>query len=153
MVHEFFRQSSAAIIGHDGIVDNFRGDAVLAFFNVPIKHEDYIERAITVAERMQAAVPRINDRFGHPNLLQVGMAITAGMVYTSVIGSEDCKDYTVMGDAVNLCARLQDQAGPGEILASYEVYRTLRDRYPDAREVVMRVKGIQANIRAYTLAR
>ncbi len=151
MVHEFFRLSSEAIVGQDGIVDNFRGDCVLAFFNVPIKHEDYIERAITVAEQMQAAVPQVNDHFGQVNLLQVGMAITAGMVYTSVVGSEDCKDYTIMGDAVNLGARLQDQAGPGEILASDEVYSNVSDRYPDAKEVVTSVKGIKEQIRAYTL--
>ena len=151
MVDEFFRLSSEAIIGQDGIVDNFRGDCVLAFFNVPIKHEDYIERAITVAEQMQSAVSQVNDRFGQVNLLQVGMAITAGMVYTSVVGSEDCKDYTVMGDVVNLGARLQDQAGPGVILASDEVYWNVRDRYPEAGEVVLSVKGIKEQVRAYTL--
>ena len=151
MVHEFFKLSSEAIIGQDGIIDNFRGDCVLAFFNVPIKHEDYIDRAIAVAEQMQSAVPQVNERFGQVDLLQVGMAVTAGIVYSSVVGSEDCKDYTIMGDAVNLGARLQDRAGPGEILASDEVYWNVRDRYPDAREVVMTAKGIKDQIRAYAL--
>ncbi len=151
MVDEFFRLSSEAIIEQDGIIDNFRGDCVLAFFNVPIKHEDYIERAITVAECMQAVVPQVNDKFGQVNLLKVGMSVTSGIVYTSVVGSENCKDYTVMGDAVNLGARLQDQAGPGEILASEEVYWTVSERYPEARAVVLRAKGIKEQIRAYTL--
>ena len=81
------------------------------------------------------------------------MSITASMVYTSVVGSQDCKDYTVMGDAVNLGARLQDQAGPGQILASDEVYWNVRDKYPGAKEVVLRVKGIKEEVRAHTLTR
>ena len=100
---------------------------------------------------MQAVVPQVNDKFGQVNLLKVGMSVTSGIVYTSVVGSENCKDYTIMGDAVNLGARLQDQAGPGEILASEEVYWTVSERYPEARAVVLRAKGIKEQIRAYTL--
>lgn len=151
MVHDFFSRSSEAIIDQDGIIDNFRGDCVLAFFNVPIKHEDYIERAVAVAEEMQATVGQINDRFGQVDLLRVGMSITSGMVYTAVVGSRNCKDYTVMGDAVNLGARLQDRAGPGEILVTDDVYWNVTDNYPDATEVALEVKGIKGKVSAYTL--
>ena len=65
MVHKFFRLSSEEIIGQDGIVDDFRGDCVLALFDVAIKPEGYIERAFAVAEQMLSAVPPVNDQFGH----------------------------------------------------------------------------------------
>ncbi len=148
---DFFRRASEAIIGQDEIIDNFRGNCVLSFFNVPIKHEDHIRRTIKVAEQMQMAVSQVNDRFGQGNLLQVGMGVTTGTVYTSTVGSDECKDYTAMGDAVNLGARLQDQAGPGEILVSDEVYRAVENEYPEAREHVMDLKGAKEPIHAYTL--
>ena len=139
------------IIDEDGIIDNFRGDSVLAFFNVPIKHEDYVERAVAVAHRMQAATHQVNEKFEQEDLLKVGMGVTAGMVYTSVVGSKDCKDYTVMGDTVNLCARLQDQAQAGEILVSEEVYGQVEEFYPNAKEKVLTAKGIKEQIRTYAL--
>lgn len=81
------------------------------------------------------------------------MGIASGIVYTSVVGSNECKDYSVMGDAVNLGARLQDKAGPGDILVSEEVYRSIEDEHPDAKELVLDLKGIKGRFHACSLTK
>jgi len=63
-IDEFFRRCSNIVVGQDGIIDHFRGDAVLAFFNVPVRREDHLSRAINVAEEIQKAVPEINQSRG-----------------------------------------------------------------------------------------
>ena len=59
-----FRRCSEIVVAHDGIVDNFRGDAVLAFFNLPIRREDHVMQAISAAKQIQLAVPEINASWG-----------------------------------------------------------------------------------------
>ncbi len=151
LVDEFFRLSAATVVKHDGIVDHFRGDAVLAFFNVPIKHEDHVARAITAATEIQMAVPAINTKLGARDLLRVGVGITTGVGLTANLGSNECKDYTMMGDVVNIASRLQNLAGPGEILVSAEAYEHIRGAFPNARERTLEIKGINEPVQAYSL--
>ena len=92
------------MVSYDGIIDHFRGDAVLGFFNVPIKHEDHVMRAISVAKEIQQAVPDINLKSGQEDLLKVGVGITTGWGLTATVGSNLCKDYTVMGDVANIAS-------------------------------------------------
>ena len=88
-----------------------RGDAtassaVLAFFNLPIRRKDHITQAISAANQIQLAVPEINAKLRGDNLLRVGIGIITGMGYTAHVGSDSCKDYTMMGDVVNIGSRL-----------------------------------------------
>ena len=151
LVDEFFRKSAATVVKHDGIVDDFRGDAILAFFNIPLKRENHVARAIAAATEIQMAVPEINAMLGGENLLRVGVGITTGMALTATVGSDDCKDYTMMGDVVNIGSRLQNLAGPGEIVVSAEAYAQIRSAFPNARERRLDVKGIREPVRAYSL--
>ena len=72
LVDEFFRRCSDIVISHDGIVDHFLGDAVMAFFNVPIQHEDHVARAVSAATQIKLAMPAINATAGEEDLLKVG---------------------------------------------------------------------------------
>ena len=151
LIDEFFRTCGDIVVSHDGILDNFRGDAVLAFFNVPIRREDHVARAISAAAQIQMAVPAINAKLGGEDLLRVGIGITTGMAYASTVGSDDCKDYTLMGDVVNIGSRLQNLAGPGEVIVSDEVYQQVEGSFPDAEERVLELKGISDPVKAYSL--
>ena len=150
-IDEFFRRCSNIVVSHDGIIDNFRGDAVLGFFNVPIRRDDHVARAIAAASEIQQAVPEINVRRGEEDLLKVGIGITTGMALTTTVGSDECKDYTVMGDVANIASRLQGLAGPGEILVSNEVYKAAQGTFPGARKRVLELKGISDPVVAYSL--
>ena len=73
------------------------------------------------------------------------------MAYTANLGSNSCKDCTLMGDVVNIGSRLQGLAAPGEILVSKEVYDAVDSAYPDARERMLEVKGISKPVQAFSL--
>ena len=150
-IDEFFKRCASIVVKHDGIIDHFRGDAVLGFFNVPIKHNDHVERAIAAAHEIQQAVPDINLAKGDEDLLKVGIGITTGWGLTTTVGSNRCTDYTVMGDVANYASRLQGIAGPGEILVSSEVYQDVKEGYPGACEKVLELKGIDDPYIAYSL--
>ena len=151
LIDEFFRRCSNIVVRYDGIIDRFLGDAVLAFFNVPIKHEDHVLRAISVAKEIQQAVPEINLKKGQEDLLKIGVGITTGWGLTATVGSTHCKDYTVMGDVVNIASRIQGSAGPGEIIISEEVYSKFEAEFPDAQKRVLELKGISRPVVTYLL--
>jgi adenylate cyclase len=98
-------------------------------------------------------VPEINAELGGGDLLGVGVGVTTGMAYASLVGSDDCKDYTVMGDVVNVGSRLQNLAKRGEILVSEEVSEQVAGAFPNARERALELKGIGDPVRAYSLKR
>ena len=151
LVDQFFRRCSNIVVSHDGILDNFRGDSVVAFFNVPIRSEDHVNHAVKAAQEIQAVVPEINTSLGQDDLLKVGIGITTGVALTATVGSDDCKDYTVMGDVANIASRLQGVAAPGEILVTDEVYSQVRDAYPDSVERLQEFKGISFPVRSHSL--
>ena len=152
LIAGFFRRCSDIVVKYDGIIDHFRGDAILGFFNVPIKHEDHVTRAVSVAQEIQQAVPYINLNQGQEDLLKVGVGITTGWGLTATVGTNLCKDYTVMGDVANIASRLQGLAGPGEIIVTEEVYEQVRSVFPNAEKQVLELRGISYPVVAYLLA-
>ena len=146
----FFRRCSEIVADHDGIVDKFMGDSVMAFFNVPLHRPDHVAQAVSAATQIQLSTPRL-PHMDTENSLKVGIGIGAGIAMTGIIGSDDCKDYTVVGDAVNLAARLQAQARAGEILVSEEVYEQVGGAFPNARKRTLRLKGIDQPVAALSL--
>ena len=152
LIAEFFRPCSDIVVKYDGIIDHFRGDAILDFFNVPIKHEDHVTRADSVAQEIQQAVPDINLNQGQKDLLKVGVGITTGRGLTATVGTNLCKDYTVMGDVANIASRIQGLAGLGEIIVTEEVYEQVRSTFPNAEKLVLELRGISYPVVAYLLA-
>ena len=136
---------------HDGIVDHFLGDAVLALFNAPVRHEDHARRAVEAAREIQAAMPEINTAAGEEGLLQVGIGVSTGLAYTGVVGSDNCSDYTALGDTVNIASRLQGEAAGGEVLVTEEVFAKLGDDAGVGHRT-LRLKGISEPVEAYTLS-
>ncbi len=151
VVDDFFRRCREIVVGHDGIVDHFLGDAVLALFNAPVRHEDHAGRAVEAAMEIQAAMPEINAAAGEEGLLEVGIGVSTGLAYTGVVGSDNCSDYTALGDTVNIASRLQGEAAGGEVLVTEEVYNQMSG-YAGAEPRTLRLKGISEPVRAYTLS-
>ena len=149
---EFFRRCSDIVVKYDGIIDYFRGDAILGFFNVPIKHEDHVTRAVSVAQEIQQAGPYINPNQGQEDRLKVGVGITTGWGLTATVGTNLCKDYTVMGDVANVASRLQGLTGPCEIIVTEEVCEQVRSTFPNAEKLVLELRGISYPVVAYLLA-
>jgi adenylate cyclase len=153
VTEEFFKTSAEVIRAQHGIVDRFLGDAVMAFFNVPIKHDDHVLRAVNAAFQIQEAVMRINATLNGVFVLGVGIGIATGTALTSNMGSTNCSDYTMVGDSINIASRLQGQAAPGEVLVTEDVYKAISAAFPGAMRAEYLLKGISLPVAAYRLVR
>ncbi|MGH3115782.1 MAG: ATP-binding protein [Gaiellales bacterium] len=126
VMNRFFADVRAVIERHGGTVEKFIGDAVMAVFGTPTVHEDDPLRAVRAATEMRTALAELNgeleERWGIR--LKIRTGINTGMV---VAGDPATGSTFVTGDAVNVGARLEVAAGPGEILIGDPTYRLVRD--------------------------
>ena len=119
LLAQFFETVDAVVVRFGGRVDKHIGDSVMALFGAPIAHGNDSERASLAALAIHEAMPAISARVGQK--LQVHIGVAMGEVVASGLGSAAHSAYTVIGDAVNLAARLMDRAGAGETLVSAAV--------------------------------
>ena len=124
----FFTEAVEAVFAHGGTLDKFIGDAVMAFFGAPVAAHDHAEQAIRAALDLRFRVARWNQRQvdagGSP--IEIRMALNSGPVVVGDVGSSRRVDYTVLGNTVNVAARLEGVGGPGEIVLGAGT----RDRLP-----------------------
>ena len=153
VTEEFFKTSSRIIIEHDGIVDRLLGDACMAFFNVPIKHDDHVGRAVSAACQIQQGATRINTELGSEFVLNVGIGIATGLALATNMGSTNCHDYTMVGDTINIASRLQGQAAAGEVLVTEDAYREISAAFPRTLRREYPLKGLAQPVVAYALKR
>ena len=97
------------ILNRQGIVDKYIGDAIMAFFGAPVKHEDDVSQAVQSGFDMLEALKGFNNRQAKQNRPQfrIGIGLNYGLVTIGNIGSEKKMDYTVIGDMVNLASRME----------------------------------------------
>jgi len=140
-----------AIIGNDGCVMQFVGDAVMAVFGAPLPCADHADRAVAAAAAMHAAQDEINDRWREQGLppFGLGIGISTGQVAAALLGSEERLEYTVVGDAVNLTQRLQQWAEPGETVLTDATHRALSTPIRAEALAPAVVKGRDAPVQAY----
>jgi class 3 adenylate cyclase len=149
VVDEFLRLASTTLMSHGAFIDKYIGDAVMALFNVPIKRADHAAAAVAAAGKLQELLPELSARLGVP--LQASIGIASGFARVGRLGSDDIKDYTAIGNAVNQAARLQAQAGAGEIVVSQNVYREVASAYPGVPAESLTLKGFPQRTVAYRL--
>src|SRR3954452_14374377 len=111
---------------HDGSVEKFIGDAVVAVFGVPVVHEDDALRAVRAAAEMQVALAALNDALRTERGLEIAMRVGVN-TGTVVVGDARAGGSRATGDAVNVAARLQQAAEPGETLLGESTWGLLRD--------------------------
>lgn len=108
-LNEYFSRMVQVVFDHRGTVDKFVGDMVMALFGAPLDDEDHAEHAVQTALAMTQALNELNVRWraeGRPTL-DIGIGINTGDMVAGNIGSDTIMSYTVIGDAVNLGARLE----------------------------------------------
>ncbi|UCB46089.1 MAG: adenylate/guanylate cyclase domain-containing protein, partial [Spirochaetota bacterium] len=110
-----------------GNIDKFIGDCIMAVFGVPTAIEDAHQKAINTAIEMRNKLYLFNTETNLKIPLDMHIGVNTGEVISGAIGSRDKKDYTVMGDAVNLASRLKDASKKGQILVGPSTYRYTRD--------------------------
>ncbi len=137
------------VLGYGGSIDKHIGDAVMALFGAPVAHDDDPLRAARAALDIHDALARVSTSAKRP--LQAHIGIASGEVVAGTLGRADAHDYTVLGDSVNLAARLVATAGPGQTLLSDSVYRALGGHGVCDALGEMRLKGFDAPARVWRL--
>ncbi|HEY8167508.1 MAG TPA: adenylate/guanylate cyclase domain-containing protein, partial [Candidatus Limnocylindrales bacterium] len=137
---------------HGGTVEKFIGDAVMAVFGVPTIHEDDALRAVRAASDLNEALEVINADMLRDHGVRIGLrtGINTGEV---VAGDPAAGEAFVTGDAVNVAARLEQAAAPGEIMLGEGTYRLVRDAVEVDPPTELDLKGKSAPVRAFRLRR
>jgi adenylate cyclase len=152
MLTEFFTLASDAVFACGGTIDKFIGDAVMAFFGAPLDQPDHAGRAVAAALKIRQEVADWNrKRAGRgTEPIEVRIALNTGEAIVGEIGSERRVDYTVLGNAVNVAARLEEfVAQPGDIVIGPETYAAVRDRYSCAQLGFFSLKGLSTQVPLY----
>lgn len=135
---------------YGGVVDKFIGDEIMALFGAPQAHENHAERALCAALDMLGALAEFNRRRGVD--LEIHFGINSGLVVTGGLGSEGRRQYSVVGDAVNLAARLRDAATRGTVLVGPTTHRLVREAFDFDRANALILKGIAKPVAVHRLA-
>ncbi|MBN1954417.1 MAG: AAA family ATPase [Anaerolineae bacterium] len=138
------------IIEHyDGVVDKFIGDGVMALFGAPVTHENDPERALLTALALREEVRAFSAE--REVGLGIHFGINTGLVIAGSIGAQGREEYSVMGDAVNLAARLEELSQSGEVLVGPDTYRLTSPRFDFEALEPLTVKGKEEPVSAYRL--
>jgi adenylate cyclase len=148
LMTDTFGELTEEVEKREGFVEKFIGDAVVAVFGAPVTHEDDPARAVEAALAMLDVVRRRSEAAPAPLQLRIG--VNSGLVVAGAVG--DGTQTGVMGDAVNVAARLQQAAEPGEILLAASTWRRVRDDFDADSIGGLEVKGKAQPVDAYRLA-
>lgn len=153
LVNRHFSRMIEIIRAHHGVIVDFLGDAILAFFE-PLDQtlEATVRQAVACALEMQAAQTAANVAEPQYPALEMGIGLHAGEVVVGNIGSESRAKYGIVGSAVNLTHRIQGQAHGGEVVVSEAVWRYADRFLAVRREFQTRLKGIQEPVTLYGVA-
>ncbi|MEK7370135.1 MAG: adenylate/guanylate cyclase domain-containing protein [candidate division NC10 bacterium] len=151
LLNEFYTLMIETTFRHDGTLDKFLGDAVMAVFGAPIAHPDHAARAVLTALDMQVGVAALNERRRQAGQapIAVGIGVSLGEVVAGTVGTEERMEYTVIGDSVNLAARLEAAAKPGRILMSRRTYEKAKDLVEAVSLGAMKLKGKEEQVEVY----
>lgn len=153
ILNQYLALTTSAILKNGGMLDKFIGDAAMAVFNAPVDLDDYLYRAVCAAADMRAGAAEMEksckERFGRS--VAFGIGIHCGEAVVGNIGCEFRMDYTAVGDTVNTAARLEENAGKGQILISGEVYEALKERIEAEPVGEIALKGKEKGVFVYQL--
>jgi adenylate cyclase len=148
LLNRFYAVATDALLARDALIDKLVGDEVMALFLPPVVGEDHLARMVEAAEALLRGVG-----FGTEDgaWLDVGVGLAFGHAFVGNVGHGEVKDFTAVGDVVNTASRLQGQAEAGTIVMADVVFEAVRERYPDAEELELELKGKSAPVRAHAV--
>lgn len=155
MLNDYFERMVEILFRHEGTLDKFVGDEIMALFGAPVGHPDDPVRAVRAALEMLDALRKFNaERAAQGKQgFEVGIGINTGNVVAGYLGSSKAMQYTVIGAPVNLAARLCSQAKGMQILISEATWVRVRD-YFEVRELEpVKPKGIGHPVRIFEVLR
>jgi class 3 adenylate cyclase len=153
MLNHYFSVMVEIIFSCNGMLDKFVGDQLMAVFGHLSDEKRGARDAVLAALKMQRAMKNVQQALAEQDLpaFQIGIGINTGKAIIGSVGSTNRQDYTVIGDAVNTAARLEEQAGPGEIIIGERTYSHLPDSIQVKNRLSLRVKNRMEPVVCYTI--
>jgi adenylate cyclase len=142
--------------GHEGMLNKFLGDGMLAVWGVPDLQQDHAVRAVRAALDMRKKLVELNEHWVREGRaeLRIGIGIHTGMVAAGMLGGADQREYTVIGDAVNLASRIESLTKPlgTDLLVSQATFEKCGGKFEGTRVGEEKVKGRDAGVVVFTIA-
>jgi class 3 adenylate cyclase len=145
LLNRFYAAATEVLLRHDAVIDKLIGDQLMAFFAPGICGHGYRRRAVEAALGILRAVG-----YGSSDgaWLAVGTGVNAGRAYVGNVGPAGVSDFTALGDAVNVAARLQERASGGELVVAGDICDGLSELVGDSRRETIAIRGRQEPLTA-----
>jgi len=153
ILNRIFQPIINIIYKYEGSINKFLGDGLMIVFGAPYSHENDPERAVRASLEMMESIER-NGEIEIDNKkikLRARIGVNTGLCISGEIGSPTRKEFTIIGDTVNLASRLQTNVKPGEILVGEKTYQRVKDNFIFSRPHKLKIKGKQNLITAYII--
>ncbi len=153
LVNNFLGSMTEVINRHGGTIDEFIGDAILALFGAPRPLHGHAEKAVSCALEMQQTMAEVNAKNVAAGLPEIatGIGINTGEVIVGNIGSETRAKYGVVGHNVNLAARLESQAGGGEVIISDRTLESCNGLVEVRNSIAVQLKGVDEKVNIHDI--
>jgi len=151
VLNRYLAAAAEAVLAHEGTIDKFLGDAIMAWFNAPIPQPDHTLRAVKAALNIRAAVQRLHFELPPEFHLSFGAGIHYGEAVLGLIGTEKRIEYTAIGDSVNTTKRIQENSGGNQILISEPAYAFVSDKIAAQQIDAIHAKGKRDPVKVYEI--
>ena len=152
LLNSYISEMTRLIHKYEGTLNKIIGDGMLVFFGDPIPMEDHAQRSVFMAIDMQKKIFELKEEWLHYGYeLGMGIGINTGYMTVGNIGSESHMDYTVIGNQVNVAARLESLAKSGQILISQRTYSRINSLVDVEKIGEIKVKGIHNPVITYNV--
>ncbi|UCH60395.1 MAG: AAA family ATPase [Anaerolineales bacterium] len=151
IINGAFKQMIRPVYTYEGTVARLMGDGILAFFGAPIAHEDDPQRAILAGLDIVAGIKPYREQVKqrYEIAFDVRVGINTGMVVVGAVGSDLRMEYTALGDAINLAARMEQTAPPGSVQVAHDTYKLVKTLFDFEELGGIEVKGKAEPVRSY----
>ncbi|MFQ6617199.1 MAG: adenylate/guanylate cyclase domain-containing protein, partial [Fidelibacterota bacterium] len=146
-----FSMMGSIIENHGGTIDKFIGDCIMVLFGVPVALEEAPQKALNTAIEMRNRLYQFNMEKNLKIPLDIHIGINTGMVIAGLVGSDEKKEYTVMGDTVNLASRLENASGKGQIYVGPLTHKHTKNEFEYKQLEPISLKGKEKPIPIFEL--
>jgi adenylate cyclase len=155
LLNEYLTDMTKIILAHEGTVDKFIGDAIMAIWNAPVKNPNHALKACKAAVEQVKALRKLQDAWTERNVpvLEIGCGIHTGPAVIGNMGSSERFDYTAIGDTVNLASRLEGltKVYGVSIIISESTHAAIQNEFPCRKLDAVKVKGKKQPVTIYHL--
>jgi len=151
ILNRYLAAMADAVLAHEGTIDKFMGDAIMAWFNAPIEQKDHTLRAVKAALAMRDSVEALYKELPEEAHLAFGAGIHFGDAVLGLIGTEKRLEYTAIGDSVNTAKRIQENSAKNQILLTREAYNRVQKQVVVEPATSLVVKGKKEPLAVFEL--